>query len=256
MKAVILSAGQGKRLLPHTADKPKCTVPVNGQSIVEWQIQELLRVGIDSIRIVVGFGADKVEALLANHIASGIIRTLYNPFYALADNLMSCWVARHEMAEDEDVVLINGDTLFESSIIEGLLSAPQAPITLVTDQKARYDADDMKVIVQNGQLIRVGKTLPLELVNGESIGMMRFQNLGTQLFCAAIENRIRKPESLKQWYLSLIDELAQQGHVSTYSIQGSIWAEIDSPEDLAQAESVFKNRKPLLSSPAISHSPR
>ena len=253
MKAVILSAGQGKRLLPHTADKPKCTVPVSGQSIVEWQIQELLRVGIDSIRIVVGFGAEKVEALLAQHIASGAVRTLYNPFYALADNLMSCWVARHEMTED--MVLINGDTLFETAILEGLLSAPPSPITLVTDQKAHYDADDMKVIVENGQLVRVGKTLPLDQVNGESIGMMRFQHSGPQLFCSAIENRIRKPESLKQWYLSLIDELAQQGHVSTYSIQGSAWAEIDSPSDLAQAESLFKERRALFSSAAASHLP-
>ncbi|MCA9500983.1 MAG: NTP transferase domain-containing protein, partial [Nitrospira sp.] len=62
MKAVILSAGQGKRLLPHTADKPKCTVPINGQPIVKRQIQSLLRAGIDSIHIVVGFGAEKVEA--------------------------------------------------------------------------------------------------------------------------------------------------------------------------------------------------
>ena len=253
MKAVILSAGQGKRLLPHTADKPKCTVPVNGLSIVEWQVQELLEVGIDSIRIIVGFGADKVEALLANHIASGLIRTLYNPFYALADNLMSCWVARQEMTED--FVLINGDTLFESSIIEGLLAAPPSPITLVTDKKTQYDADDMKVIVQNGQLIRVGKTLPLHLVNGESIGMMRFQLTGPQLFCAAIDSRIRKPEALKQWYLSLIDELAQQGHVSTYSIQGSAWAEVDSPSDLTQAESLFKERKPMHSSPAGTGNP-
>jgi len=152
------------------------------------------------------------------------------------------------------MVLINGDTLFESAVIEGLLSAPPAPITLVTDQKPLYDADDMKVIVQGSQLQRVGKTLPLDLVNGESIGMMRFQDSGPQLFWTAIENRIRKPESLKQWYLSLIDELAQEGHVSTFSIQGRIWAEIDNPSDLAQAETLFKERPTLSAAPTISHS--
>ena len=116
MKAVILSAGQGKRLLPHTADKPKCTVPVNGQSIVERQIRELLHVGIDSIHIVVGFGAEKVEALLADDIAFGSVHTIYNPFFAMADNLMSCWVARNHMTQD--FVLINGDTLFESAVLK------------------------------------------------------------------------------------------------------------------------------------------
>ncbi len=252
MKAVILSAGQGKRLLPHTTDKPKCTVPVSGQSIVEWQIQELLRVGITSITIVVGFGAEKVEALLATCITSGLVQTIYNPFYALADNLMSCWAARHDMRQD--FILINGDTLFESAVIEGLLAAPPAPITLVTDYKAHYDADDMKVIVKNNQLQRVGKTLPGNLVNGESIGMMRFHNSGPQLFGSTIDRRIRTPEALKQWYLSLIDELAQDGHVSTHCIHGLAWAEIDSPQDLMQAETLFKHPTPSPSTPAISHS--
>ncbi|MEE8125402.1 MAG: sugar phosphate nucleotidyltransferase, partial [Nitrospirales bacterium] len=94
MKAVILSAGQGKRLLPLTADQPKCNLSINGQSILEWQIQELLRFGIDVIHVVVGFGAEKVETLLANRIGTDSIRTLYNPFFSLTDNLISCWIAR------------------------------------------------------------------------------------------------------------------------------------------------------------------
>lgn len=238
MKAVILSAGQGKRLLPHTADKPKCTVPVNGQPIVKWQIQELLRLGIDSIHIVVGFGAEKVEALLADNIASGSVRTIYNPFFAMADNLMSCWAARNDMTQD--FLLINGDTLFESAVLQGLLQAPSTPITLVTDEKVRYDADDMKVIVRGTHLDRIGKTLPIEHVNGESIGMIRFQGNGPKIFLSTLDQRIRKPEALKQWYLSLLDELAQQGHVSTFCIKGLNWAEIDNPSDLDHAERLFK----------------
>jgi choline kinase len=251
MKAVILSAGQGKRLLPLTADQPKCTVSINGHSILEWQVQELIRLGMDSIHVVVGFGADKVEALLAHRVGSSSIHTIYNPFYALADNLISCWVARNEMTQD--FVLINGDTLFESAVLEGLLQAPSAPITLVTDEKPRYDADDMKVIVRGTQLVRIGKTLPIEQVNGESIGMIRFQDRGSRLFCSTLDQRIRKPEALKQWYLSLIDELAQQGHVSTFSIKGLIWAEIDNPSDLEQAERLLKIYQSFSASPSISH---
>lgn len=249
MKAVILSAGQGKRLLPFTADRPKCTVPVNGQAIVEWQIRELLQVGVDAIRVVVGFGADKVETLLAHHMRSHNVRTVYNPFYALADNLISCWVARSEMTED--FILINGDTLFESAVIEGLLAAPPAPITLVTDEKDDYDADDMKVIVDDHQLLRVGKSLPLDQVNGESIGMIRFQGAGPRLFSTTIEERIRKPEALKQWYLALVDELAQLGHVSTHSIKGLAWAEVDNPADLSFAERVMKESASIPDPPSM-----
>ena len=243
MKAVILSAGQGKRLLPLTAKQPKCNISIHGRSILEWQINELLRSGIGPVHVVVGFGADKVEKSLANnHGGCDDIHTLYNPFYALADNLISCWTARNEMAED--FLLLNGDTVFETAVLERLLQAPSAPITLVTDEKPQYDADDMKVILRDTQLVRIGKTLPLEKVNGESIGMIRFQGAGPQLFCSALERRVRQPESLKQWYLSLIDQLAQEGHVSTISIKGLTWAEIDNPEDLQQAETLLKPYAP------------
>ena len=238
MKAIILSAGQGKRLLPLTKERPKCTIPIHGRSILEWQIDELIKLGIRPIHVVVGFGASTVDQVLATHSSRHAIHTVYNPFYALADNLISCWTARNEMTKD--FILLNGDTVFETAILKRVLQAPPAPITLVTDEKPQYDADDMKVIVRGTQLLRIGKTLALEKVNGESIGMIRFQDEGPQLFCSTIEQRIRQPESLKQWYLSLIDELAPQGHVSTVSIHGLTWAEIDNPEDLHYAETRLK----------------
>ena len=242
MKAIILSAGQGKRLLPLTQDQPKCAVPIHGRSILEWQIDELVKLGVHPIHIVVGFGANTVEQILAKYSSHHSLHTVYNPFFAQADNLISCWTAKYEMAED--FILLNGDTIFETAILERLLQAPAAPITLVTDEKRQYDADDMKVIAEGTRLVRIGKTLPLNEVNAESIGMIRFQNEGPQLFCSTIEDRIRQPESLKQWYLSLIDELAPEGHVSTVSINGLTWAEIDNPEDLHYAETRFKRFVP------------
>nr|MCU0936065.1 NTP transferase domain-containing protein [Gammaproteobacteria bacterium] len=41
MKAIILSAGQGKRLLPATERSPKCTVPLAGRPLIEWQLDHL-----------------------------------------------------------------------------------------------------------------------------------------------------------------------------------------------------------------------
>ena len=37
MKAVILSAGQGSRLLPLTAELPKCLLPLDDLTLIEWQ---------------------------------------------------------------------------------------------------------------------------------------------------------------------------------------------------------------------------
>src|SRR5947207_14346183 len=94
MKAIILSAGQGRRLLPLTERAPKCMLPVQGRPLIARQIDALRSCGVDDITVVVGFGAELVETGLAERYGPRGIRTLYNPFFALTDNLVSCWVAQ------------------------------------------------------------------------------------------------------------------------------------------------------------------
>jgi choline kinase len=236
VKAIILSAGQGRRLLPLTESIPKCMLTVHDRPLIRWQIDALTQCGIDDINVVVGFGADQLESWLAG--LPGLpgpqrVRTLYNPFFASSDNLVSCWVARAEM--QEDFLLLNGDTLFEVAVLKKLLAAPPHPVTLAIDAKDRYDDDDMKVIRDGERLVHVGKKLPLDQVNAESIGMMTFRGDGPRLFREILERALRNPQALKQWYLSLIDELAESGAVWTRSIEGLGWAEVDSPADLERA---------------------
>ena len=152
MKAIILSAGQGRRLLPLTESSPKCALQVADRSILEAQLGEIAKCAIDEVLVITGFGADRVDEIVAG-IQAPRVRTLFNPFFALSDNLGTCWVASPEM--QEPFVLINGDTLFESEILRALLSSPDtAPVTLVTDAKDAYDADDMKVVVEGKHLRR------------------------------------------------------------------------------------------------------
>ena len=219
MKAVILSAGQGKRLLPLTTDTPKCLLNINGRSLIEWQIHELAKCGIDQVSVVVGYHADRVEQLLHRRYDAQKIRTLYNPTYSWADNLFSCWVALTEMAEE--FVLINGDTLFEAAVLRGLLETPARPVTLVTHMKRFYDADDMKVALDGSRLTRIGKSLAIDRVDGESIGMILFRGRGPAIFRRAVENAVRDPLASKKWYLSVIDDMAQVMPVWTYRSRGS-----------------------------------
>ena len=238
MKAVILSAGQGRRLLPLTAKSPKCMVRINGQSILEWQIDELAKCGIEQATVVVGYEAHKVQRRMHRRYGPSRVRTLYNPDYAEADNLVSCWKARDEMTED--FILLNGDTLFEASVLQRLLNSPVRPVTLVTDHKINYDADDMKVVVDGGRVVRIGKDLAPEKVNGESIGMLLFRGEGPALFRIAMEQALREPSARKKWYLSVIDQMAQSMPVWTCSVQGLRWAEVDYPADLKQAQQVVE----------------
>lgn len=233
MKAIILSAGQGRRLSPLTDKSPKCALRLHGKTLIEWQIDELAKCGVDDITVVLGYAADRVEQLLARRYGQRWVRGLHNPFFEVSDNLASCWLARAEMIED--FILLNGDTLFEAAVLQRLLESPVQPITLAIDRKPRYDADDMKVKLDRARLLRIAKDLPLAEVDGESIGMLLFRGAGPGLFRATIEQAMRRPRGLKQWYLSVIDEIAQSGQVATCSIEGLQWAEVDFPADLAQA---------------------
>lgn len=240
MKAVILSAGQGQRLLPLTADLPKCLLPVDTEcTVLELQLRTLARCGIRRVTVVVGFGAEKVEHFLDTHPIEGLeIHTRYNPFFATSNNLATCWLAIPEMTED--FVLLNGDTLFEPEVLHRLLVSPKAPVTLAIDQKAEYDEDDMKVALNGGRRLKaVGKTLPAPTVNGESIGLMTFRGQGIAAFRAALDAAIRDPAALHRWYLSVINSMAGVGLVETASIQGLWWAEIDTPADLTKARAYF-----------------
>jgi choline kinase len=235
MKAVILSAGQGSRLLPLTAERPKCLLPLGPKSLIEWQVDILSRCGVDEIVVVVGFRAALVEDALVKLARKGLrIRTLLNPFYNVADNLGSCWLARQEMGGD--FLLANGDTVFEPAVLQRLLRSPAAPITVTIDRKASYDADDMKVHLDGTRLLDIGKTLPRAQTDGESIGLLLFRGAGPELFVAAVDRALRTSEGLKSFYLRVIDQLAKSHRVETATIEGLSWGEVDYPADLQRAE--------------------
>ena len=61
MKAIILSAGQGRRLLPLTENRPKCLIPLATRSLLEWQLRNLAQAGVREAVVVTGFGADQIE---------------------------------------------------------------------------------------------------------------------------------------------------------------------------------------------------
>ena len=231
--AVILSAGQGKRLSPLTDARPKCLVPIAGRTILEWQIRALASAGVEDIIVVTGFCADAVEAMLMTTSVPAEVRTIYNPFYTVADNIGSCWAAKDLIGED--TLLLNGDTLFEPAIARRVLETAQAPISVTIDRKGSYDADDMKIRRDGGRLTAIGKTLELP-VDGESIGMIRFRGEGGARFVGAMRAALKHESTLKRWYLSIIHELAQEGDVGLVSIEGLAWSEIDFLRDLPIAE--------------------
>ncbi|CAN5284422.1 NTP transferase domain-containing protein [soil metagenome] len=237
-RAIILSAGQGKRLLPLTEARPKCLVELGGRSLLSWQLTHLQAAGAGEVIVVTGFGASLVEDEIGRLELGGMaVSTVYNPFYGVADNLASCWIVRDRF--EAGVLLLNGDTLFEPAIAERLIAAPEADIVVTVDRKSTYDADDMKVETRGDALVAIGKTI--QTYDAESIGFLRFSDRGAARFRAAMEAALRDPENLRRWYLSIIHELAREGgDVRVCSIEGLGWGEMDFLADVATNEALVQ----------------
>jgi len=237
LKALIIGAGQGKRLLPLTEEEPKALLNIGGKSLLEWQVASLVECGIEEIVFLAGFNLPAVErslAQLGRRWPGTGFRAVYNPFYGVADNLATCWMARHEM--EGDFLLLNSDTLFSLPVLQALLASPAAPISLAVDHKERYDDDDMKVQLAGSRLLDIGKKLPPERVQGESIGMLYFRGEGPRRFVAALEAAMLDPAAIRQWYLSVIATLAPEIDVQAVTISGSPWCEVDYPVDVQTAK--------------------
>lgn len=232
-RALLLSAGRGSRLGALTQDRPKCLLEFGGRTVLDWQIDALQAAGVCDIVVVVGFGAARVERHLAPRAG---VTTFYNPFFQVADNLASLWLARAAM--DRDFIILNGDTLIAPELVRTLLREGQAPINVTVTRKDDYDADDMKVTLDGPRVRAVGKRLAPNQTDAESIGMLSFRGEGPAMFRNAVELALRHPAGIDQWYLSVVDALSRQHNVAAVEVPGGGSAEIDYPADLPVAEAL------------------
>jgi choline kinase len=233
MKAIILSAGQGSRLGHLVDDRPKCLIDFNGRSLLDRQLDTLGANGVDEAVVVTGFHDELVEQAIARRSGGPAVRTIFNPFYKVADNLGSLFMAKREL--EGDCLVWNGDTLVSRTLMRRVVANDRPGICVTIDRKESYDEDDMKVVEQGGRLKAIGKRLPLETVNGESIGLLAFRAGGAELFREHIERDIRSPEGTTIWYLRVIHHIAQAAEVWTLDIAGEEWGEVDFPPDVERA---------------------
>ncbi|MGE6697261.1 sugar phosphate nucleotidyltransferase [Hyphomonas sp. NPDC076900] len=230
MKAILLSAGRGSRLLPLTESRPKCLLPVQETTLLGYQLDTLEAAGIRDVTVVTGFLPDLVEAELAGRSGPLKASPFFNPFFQVADNLASCWMVRERMGDD--FLLINGDTLFKLDLIEKVIAAPPAPILVTIDQKESYDLDDMKVTLSGTSLTAIGKTLLPSETDAESIGILRFKGNGPKVFRSKLEQMMRTQDGVQAWFLKAINAIAStEGGVETVLIKGHRWAEVDTVAD-------------------------
>ncbi|MDC0293196.1 phosphocholine cytidylyltransferase family protein [Verrucomicrobia bacterium] len=236
-KAILLSAGMARRLYPLTINKPKCLLPIHGENtLLDLQLKSLKQSSVESVSIITGFMSDLIEEKAKEYESCLDIEVIYNPFYAVSNNLASLWLGL-QFIKEKSVLTINGDNLFSPAIVNSLLNEDN-DITVAVAMKNVFDDDDMKVIfnTKDGLLKNIGKKLDHKSSNGESIGMIKYNETGLSLLNEKITFMLKNDtETIDLFYLEAIQRLVYDNHkIQTKTVDSNSWREMDYVEDYSK----------------------
>lgn len=94
-RATVLAAGYGLRMVPINTEEPKGLLEVHGEPLIERIIKQLHEVGINDIKIVVGFMKEHYEYLIDQYDVDLIV----NPYYSTRNNIYSLYLAKDRLAD-------------------------------------------------------------------------------------------------------------------------------------------------------------
>ncbi|MXR39896.1 NTP transferase domain-containing protein [Halobaculum sp. WSA2] len=112
MHAVILAAGEGSRMGPHTDDIPKAFMQLGDETLYEYQ-RDVLVDHVDEVTVVLGYAAENVIGEVTS------ARTVVVEDWADYENAES--LRRGTAAVDDDVLVLNGDVIVAESVVERLV---------------------------------------------------------------------------------------------------------------------------------------
>lgn len=238
MRALILAAGVGSRLMPLTADRPKALVLVAGVALLERMLAACAKAGADEAVVVTGYLDKKLDAWLEATPLPLPVRTVFNPEHATINNAHSLWVARAALAGD-DFVKLDGDLLLSPALLTRLIDAPW-PTAALVDARAHLDAEAMKAVVRpDGTIGAFGKWLTVAESTGESIGVERIGRADAAALFDAIEEVVHREGNHSAYYEDVYHRLIQRGwQMGSLDTGGLPWTEIDDAVDLERAHGV------------------
>jgi choline kinase len=246
MKAIILAAGEGKRLRPLTEDRPKCMVPYKGKPIIDYILKTFSECGIDSIGIVSGYRKEVLEEYLKNQN----LRFFFNELFASTNMVHTLFKAESFM--DDDLVISYADIIYKKEVLTRLVNSKEN-ISVVVDKNWKslwqermedplIDAETMKI--KNGNIIELGKKPESYAdIEGQYIGLIKISkkviSQVREFYHSLDKKDLYDGKDFNNMYMTsfiqlIIDRLTE---VKPVFIEGG-WFEIDSVEDLRVYENL------------------
>jgi choline kinase len=226
--AIVLSAGQGSRLLPVTATRPKCLIEVGGRTLLAAQLEALAAAGLKRALVVTGYRHEQIDRAVRGPQPLAV-ETRFNPFWAVASSIGSVSIARDRL--QNPFCLLNGDTLFDPEILAAALASPGAALGLVVEPIDAATYDDMLVRVENGTVLGVAKDLPENEATHRSLGLV-LAGEGHAAYVQALDTVIAERNGAGAYHHDIMHRLAQDGCVAAIERAEGFWQEVDRPEDI------------------------
>ncbi|WP_026487366.1 phosphocholine cytidylyltransferase family protein [Caldanaerobius polysaccharolyticus] len=222
MKGVILAAGIGSRL---GRKLPKCLTQINNdETIIGRQIRLLKENGINEIIAVVGFKKELIMEFYPE------ILYKYNPLYSVTNTSKSLLEGIKDLYDD--VIWLNGDTVFDGNIIKLLISHQGNAVAVNTsrcaEEEVKYKTD------KNGFITEISKKV--KEAEGEAVGINKITKEDIDEFKQALLKC-----NADDYFERAIEIMINGGKkFKAIDIGENRCIEIDFKEDLSNAIDLFK----------------
>ncbi len=251
MKIIVIAAGRGRRLMPTTADAPKCFAEVAGRRLLDWAFEAFSANGLTDICFIGGYQIDKVKAAYPQFTFRENSNWEHNNILA------SLFCAEDQMAEG--FICCYSDILFTADTI-GRLAASQDDMALGVDTAwlARYEGrtdhppHDAEKVTADGQLItRIHRQIAEHDAHGEYIGVAKFSAAGAARLREHY-HRCQREFAGRAWreatvfekaYLILLfQEMIERGEHFTHIDTPGGYIEVDTQQDFEYARQYWLDR--------------
>lgn len=243
MQALILAAGMGRRLGEFTANNTKCMLEVNGIRLIDRMLNQLKKLDLERIVIVVGYeGANLRDYLLQNYAEWPLV-FVENPIYDKTNNIYSLWLAKDYLTED-DTLLLESDLIFEDAALESALNSEHSNVALVAKYETWMDGTMVRIDDDNNIVNFIPKKAFKYSDTDfyyKTVNIYKFsRDFIVEHYLPFLEAYIRvlgENEYYEQVLrvITLIDSC----DFKALPIHGINWYEIDDVQDLRIAETIF-----------------
>ncbi|HPV70768.1 MAG TPA: phosphocholine cytidylyltransferase family protein [Candidatus Magasanikbacteria bacterium] len=237
MDAIILAAGQAKRLKPLTNDLPKCLLEISGTTIIDHQINCLKQNGIKNIILVVGFQSKKLTDYVSQKHPSINFEFIINNQFETTNAAYSLWLAKNHL--NNAVIYLNSDSFFHPRIIEQIIKSKKDSITAI--QRTPWDEEEVKVKIKNKSLIvEMGKDLKEKESYGEFIGVTKLGKKFNPDLVKSLDLFISEKEN-KKFAADAINLTINKFNKKMHILDVTQWPaiEIDTVQDYKNAQELW-----------------